>query len=75
MPILQRSDLRSFLNQVHFDDPVFVTFTLKQRLKDYGSLTTDRMRQNFRHFSNGLNQRLIGNACRRYGKSLCYRIL
>ena len=36
--MLQRSDLRSFLNQVHFDDPVFVTFTLKQRLKDYGSL-------------------------------------
>ena len=46
--MLQRSDLRSFLNQVYFDDPVFVTLTLKQRLKDYGSLTTDRMRQNFR---------------------------
>ena len=68
--MLQRSDLRSFLNQVHFDDPVFVTFTLKQRLQDYGPLTTDRMRQNFRHFSNCLNQRLFGNAYRRYGRRL-----
>ena len=68
--MLDHSVLRSFLNQFNFENPVFVTFTLKQCIRDHGPLSTDKMRRNFRHFSNRLNQKVFGNSFRRFGNRL-----
>jgi len=58
-------------------NPLFVTFTLKQKIQfqsEVGTHLVDLdevyMRTNFRHFSNRLNKKVFGNSFRRYGKRL-----
>ena len=71
-----KDQIRNYLKKP-IPNPLFVTFTLKQKIQfqsEVGTHLVDLdevyMRTNFRHFSNRLNKKVFGNSFRRYGKRL-----
>ena len=68
-----RRAIVDFVNYPAWQNPIAVTFTLKQRIATLGGvllINRDRCSQNFHHFLNRVNRKLFGNAARRYGTSI-----
>lgn len=67
--IKMRDSLREYLEAVPWHQPVAISLTLKQRIKQQ-NLDAYIATTNFRHFMNRLNRRSFGNATARFGKGL-----
>ena len=68
---------RSYLTKTQIENPLLVTFTLKQMIQVYNEFGSHLVKgnrityeTNFRHFSNRLNKKAYGNASKRFKKRL-----
>ena len=68
---------KDYLIKTPIENPLLVTFTLKQMIQfynDFGSVRVQGDREtyetNFTHFSNRLNKKVYGNASKRFKKRL-----
>lgn len=76
MSILE-DQIRNYLKDKTIPNPLFVDFTLKQKIEfqsKFGTYLVDLdqygITTNFRHFSNRLNRKVYGKSFHRYGKRL-----
>tara|TARA_R110002153_G_scaffold56073_1_gene155183 strand:+ start:5483 stop:6001 length:519 start_codon:yes stop_codon:yes gene_type:complete len=68
---------KSYLTKTLIENPLLVTFTLKQMIQVYNEFGSERVwgdretyETNFTHFSNRLNKKAYGNASKRFKKRL-----
>jgi hypothetical protein len=68
---------RSYLTKTKIENPLLVTFTLKQMIQVYNEFGSHLVKgnrityeTNFRHFMNRLNKKVYGNASKRFEKRL-----
>ena len=69
MDLQLKKSIQDYLNKADLENTLAVTLTMKQK-KDAEYLDLYNSKKNFRHFMNRMNERVYGNAFKRFQKRI-----